>query len=140
MRNHRPLHCNLDDAIHMIRTGLATVDEVANAYGIAPSTLLAHLNGVASSRQEHEGLKGSGRQRDDRRHYDSQANCQTSVDYFVFFQVPHWRWRRVSESGDVVSASDQSYESYAECVANAKEHGSEGCPLTLLAQRDRFLP
>ena len=144
MRNHHTLDASIDDAVHMIRAGLATVEEAAKACGTPVRALQAHLTGSTSKQDRgtytKHGLTGSTRQHS--RHSETTRRNQPpllkpkphATDHFIFYQKDgRWLWNRVAESGKVVRACRCDFRFYLDCVTDAKKHGWNGTAWSFLA-------
>ncbi len=55
-----------------------------------------------------------------------------STDYFVFYQDNGlWAWRRLNPAEAVVEVLNGSFGDYLHCIADARNHGWKGNPVSL---------
>lgn len=67
---------------------------------------------------------------------DTRGSCAEahSADYFVFYQDDgRWAWRRESAAEIVVAVSKGSFKFYLQCLADARQHGWKGRPVSLFS-------
>ena len=159
MWNERMLEADIEYAAEMVREGLATAQQAAQACGIPLASLQAHLAGSERSTPESDAktphtLKGSvsssNREQGDETALESanaQPNAATetgtpdaiveTTDYFVFHREgDRWVWKRVDQDGNVVKACEDGFKFYLDCVADARPHGFNGRPLFIFAASD----
>lgn len=138
MRSHT-LDVRIEDAVHMFRAGQATIEEAANACGISPGALEAHLTGIEvmpeGSARASRGLTGSPRTRShnpnaaERVLPTSLKRKAHATDHFVFYQENgRWLWDRISDFNEVVRTCRYDFADYCDCVNDAKKHGWKGTP------------
>lgn len=155
MWNERTLEADIEYAAEMVREGLATERQSAQACGIPLATLQAHLSGAQSVTSEAppanpETLKGSASNSS----VDSAQTLQPeqahvraalqgpsapvdTTDYFVFYREENrWVWKRVDQEGNVVKTCEERFPLYLDCVADARPHGFHGRPLFIFAASD----
>src|SRR6476659_1964207 len=149
---------DLECAAQIVREGLGTLRQAANACGIALSALEAHVTNQPQTHRERNAvtpLYGSVRisteQRENRGIVEATAGAksvgapttneaQESTDDFVFYRDDElWVWKRVGEKHHVVKSADQKFNYYLDCVADARLHGFTGKPLFIFAQSDLAL-
>ena len=152
MWNERTLEADIEYAAEMVREGLATERQAAQACGIPLATLQAHLTGAhpvtsdaqtvnaetltgsASSSTAEPGLRSSPVQQDSQ---SEQSAVVETTDYFVFYrEESRWVWKRVDQDGNVVKSCEEQFPFYLDCVADARPHGFNGRPLFIFAASD----
>jgi hypothetical protein len=156
MWNDRTLEADIEYAAEMVRKGLATAVQAAQACGIPLAHLqahLAHANTAEDASEASHALKGSAATSDQHQKNEAQsdnapAQEQTAVasetsaaaettDYFVFFREENrWVWKRVDRDGNVVRTCENGFPLYLDCVADARPHGFAGRPLFIFAASD----
>lgn len=107
-----------DYAAYLERAGCHTLREAAILSGLSPDSLRVHIPALAGEK----------------------LGCFTqsirSSDYFVFYQVGgRWNWQRINDSDMAVDGSSRSFRCYELCVADAREHGWEGRPVSLFFEK-----
>ena len=155
MWNERTLEADIEYAAELVREGLATERQAAQACGIPLPTLQAHLTGAQAVTSEAqavtpETLKGSASSSNAetpettrRDHADVRSALQPApaavetTDYFVFYrEESRWVWKRVDQGGNVVKTCEERFPFYLDCVADARPHGFNGRPLFIFAASD----
>ena len=156
MWNDRTLEADIEYAAEMVREGLATAEQAAQACGIPLARLQAHLAHADTSEDASEAshaLKGSVASSDQHQNDEAQSDntpaqeqtadaSETSAgvettDYFVFFREENrWIWKRVDRDGNIVKTCENGFPLYLDCVADARPHGFAGRPLFIFAASD----
>lgn len=153
MRNHRTLEASVDDAVHMVGAGLATVEEeAAKAWGMLSRTLKAHLTGTTATTpaprtSASHGPTGSRRNssrasESTKREEHAPLNPKAhATDPFVFYQKEGcWLWKREAASGEVVRTCRHEFRQYLDCITDAHKHGWKGAPAFLAQARPASSP